>query len=80
MQWVETQLELMRMTTLNEVTERLESISEWKEEGLLTEEEVEALTKLAKLKALDSFSGERWISGGRAGVTVSISFGSQKPS
>lgn len=68
------------MTTLNQDAERLESIAEWKEEGLLTDEEVEALTELAKLKALDSFSGERWINGGRAGVTVSISFGSPKPS
>lgn len=79
MQWVDSQSEIMRMTTLNQVSERLESISEWKEEGLLTDEEVEALMKLAKLKALDNFSGERWINGGRAGVTVSISFGSPKP-
>ena len=58
-----------------EVDQRLTQIAEWQDEGLLGRDEADALRKLIELQGVDSFTGARWINGGRAGVTIEVSFG-----
>jgi hypothetical protein len=56
---------------------RKEMIKEWLQEGLIGDDEANLLMEIARKRSLDSFTGERWMNGGRSGVTIELSFGNE---
>lgn len=58
-----------------QVEARLNEIDGWLKQDLLTAEDAAILRDFAQRSSVDRFSGTRWMSGGRSGVTIEISFG-----